>query len=181
MNGIQMKDQMMKLGVSGDPTVSGTLRGPQADDLQYNRVLGYLEQAQKDGLQVVLGGQKEDKPGYYIQPTIIRNVPEDNRVVREEIFGPVVVINAFSDEADAISKANSTDYGLYGSLYTKDITRAIRVSKKLQAGTVGINVTSPTISLHLPFGGWKESGEGRELGKHTLDSWTELKTVLIGL
>lgn len=130
---------------------------------------------------MVLGGGEEDKLGYYVQPTVIFKAPESSRLVKEEIFGPVVCVNTFTDEADVIKKANDTEYGLYSSVYTKDTKRALRLAKKLQAGTVGVNVTSPTFALDLPFGGWKESGEGRELGQHSLDSWTQLKTVLMGL
>lgn len=175
-----MKAEMTKIGTSGDPLVKGTLRGPQADRVQYERVLSFLDLARDEKLDVVLGGDRENKTGYYIQPTIIYQAPDDSRLVKEEIFGPVVCISTFNDEADVLRRANDTEYGLYASVYTKDIKRALRVSKKLQAGSVGINVTSPAISLDLPFGGWKESGEGRELGRHSLDSWTELKTILIG-
>lgn len=168
-------------GISGDPLAKGTLRGPQADQMQYDRVLSFLDIAKEEKLNIALGGGREDKTGYYIQPTIVFKAPDDSKLIRDEIFGPVVCISTFSDEADVIRRANNTDYGLYASVYTNDLKRALRVSKRLQAGTVGVNVTSPTVALDLPFGGWKQSGEGRELGKHSLDSWTEQKTVLIGM
>ncbi|EXJ61034.1 hypothetical protein A1O7_05187 [Cladophialophora yegresii CBS 114405] len=176
-----VKKEITKIGVSGDPLAKGTLRGPQADHLQYERILSFLDVARQEKLNVVLGGDKENKAGYYIQPTVIFEAPDNSRLIKEEIFGPVLCVSTFTDEADVLRRANDTEYGLYASVYTRDIVRALRVAKKLQAGSVGINVTSPTTSLDLPFGGWKESGEGRELGKHALDSWTELKTILIGL
>lgn len=175
-----MKTEIAKSGTSGDPLASGTMRGPQADKIQYDRVLSFLNVAQTEKLDVVLGGDRENKPGFYIQPTVIFNPPDDSKLVREEVFGPVLCISTFTDEADVIQRANDTEYGLYASVYTRDIQRALRLAKKLEAGTVGVNVTSPTTLLDLPFGGWKQSGEGRELGKDALNSWTELKTVLIG-
>ncbi|OQV09350.1 hypothetical protein CLAIMM_13480 [Cladophialophora immunda] len=174
-----IKAEINKIGTSGDPLATGTLRGPQADRVQYERILSFLDLAREEKLEVALGGDRENKTGYYIQPTVIYNAPDQSRLVKEEIFGPVLCLFTFTDEAEVLRRANDTEYGLYASVYTRDIKRALRVSKKLQAGTVGVNVTSPTTSLDLPFGGWKESGEGRELGKHALDSWTEVKTVLI--
>lgn len=149
--------------------------------MQYERVLSFQDIAREEKLEVALGGDREDKTGYYIQPTVVINAPDDSRLIKEEIFGPVLCISTFTDETDVLRRANDTEYGLYASVYTKDIKRALRVAKKLQAGSVGVNVTSPTTSIDLPFGGWKESGEGRELGKHALESWTEVKTVLIGM
>lgn len=169
------------MGVSGDPLEEGTLRGPQADQLQYDRVVSFLDLARREKVNAVLGGNPESKPGYYIEPTILYKVPEDSKLIKDEIFGPVVCVNTFANEADVIKMANDTEYGLYGSVYTKDIKRALRLAKKLQAGTVGVNVTSPTVALDLPFGGLKQSGEGRELGKHALDAWTEIKTILVRL
>ncbi|KAK5046772.1 hypothetical protein LTR84_007125 [Exophiala bonariae] len=173
--------EVTKAGVSGDPLAEGTCRGPQADHVQYDRILNFLDLAKEEKLHVTLGGARENKIGYYIQPTIIYEPPETSKLVQDEIFGPVLCVSTFANERDVIQRANNTEYGLYASVYTNDLKRALKISKKLQAGTVGVNVTSPTVSLDLPFGGWKQSGEGRELGKHALESWTELKTVLIGM
>lgn len=177
-----MKGAMTQMGKSGDPLAEGTLRGPQADQLQFERVMGFLNLAKQEGINTALGGGREtDKEGYFIEPTIFRNVPEDSRVMREEIFGPVVAVNTFTDEDEVLKRANDTEYGLYGSLFTRDISRALRVAKQVEAGTVGINTTSPMMAIDMPFGGYKQSGEGREMSKHVFDHWTELKTVLIAL
>ncbi|KEF52114.1 uncharacterized protein A1O9_11740 [Exophiala aquamarina CBS 119918] len=176
-----MKLEMSRIGASANPLTSGTLRGPQADRAQYDRVMSFLDLARAQDVKTLLGGDRENKDGYYIQPTMLFQVPEDSKLVKEEIFGPVVCVNTFTNEADAIGRANDTEYGLYGSFFTKDMSRALRLSKKIEAGTVGVNIASPNVMLDMPFGGWKQSGEGRELGKHSLDSWTELKTVLMKL
>ena len=176
-----MKGAMKQIGAKGDPLADGTARGPQADQIQFDRVMGYLNSAKESGLDVAMGGGKEGSEGLYVEPTIIRNAPEDSKVMKEEIFGPVVCINTFTDEKEVLKRANDTEYGLYGSVFTKDVGRAIRFAKAIEAGTVGVNVTSPNFVMDMPFGGWKASGDGRENSKHVLDVWTELKTVLIAM
>ena len=177
----QMKGAMKQMGVSADPLAEGTARGPQVDKLQFDRVMGYLSLAKKEGLDIPIGGNRERDTGYFIEPTIIANAPEDSRVMKEEIFGPVVCVNTFTDENEVLARANDTEYGLYSSVFTKDLSRALRIAKKLEAGTVGVNCTSPMMAFDMPFGGWKGSGDGRELSKYAMDYWTELKTVLISL
>lgn len=176
-----MKGAMKAMGTSGDPLVEGTGSGPLADQIQFDRVMKYLEAAKDGGLDVVLGGGKDARDGLFVEPTIIRNAPEDSKLVQEEIFGPVVIINTFSDEQEVLKRANATEYGLYGSVFTQDVGRAMRFAKSIEAGTVGVNVTSPMVVADMPFGGWKASGDGREQSKHTFDSWTELKTVLVAM
>ena len=143
--------------------------------------MSFLNYAKEQGFDMPLGGGRDGDKGYFIQPTIINNPPEDSRVMREEIFGPVVCINTFKDEDEVVERANDTEYGLYASVFTKDISRAMRIAKKYEAGTVGINCSSPSMALDMPFGGWKGSGDGSELSKYATDHWTELKTVLIKL
>lgn len=164
-----------------NPLTEGTVFGPLADKLQFERVMSFLELAQKEHLEVALGGGRDGSHGYYVQPTIIYDPPKDSRLVREEIFGPIVCISAFTEEADALEQANDTEYGLYSSVYTNDISRALRFAKLLEAGMVAVNCTSPTMAFDMPFSGWKMSGEGTELSKHAFDHWTELKSVLIRL
>ncbi|KAI1614977.1 aldehyde dehydrogenase [Exophiala viscosa] len=176
-----MKTTMAKIGQPGDATAAGTSRGPQADKMQFDQVMSYMSYAKEQGLDIRLGGNRIGSTGYFIEPTIIANAPEESKVVKEEIFGPVVVINTFTDEADVLKRANDTEYGLYASVFTKDISRAMRFAKALEAGSVGVNCTSPTVAIDMPFGGYKQSGEGRELSKHCLDEWTEVKSVYISL
>ncbi|KIX02224.1 uncharacterized protein Z518_08163 [Rhinocladiella mackenziei CBS 650.93] len=176
-----MKTAMAQMGVPGDPTAAGTRRGPQADKIQFDRVMSYLNYAKENSLEMPIGGNREGTTGYFVEPTIIANAPEDSKVMKEEIFGPVVCINTFTDEAEVLKRANGTEYGLYASVFTQDVSRALRVAKALEAGSVGVNCTSPTMAIDMPFGGWKQSGDGRELSKYSTDYWTELKSVFISL
>ncbi|KAL2824348.1 aldehyde dehydrogenase domain-containing protein [Aspergillus cavernicola] len=160
----------------GNPLEPATSHGPQVDVLQYERVKSYLSIGEKDG-KLSMGGDARD--GYFIKPTVFENVPEDSRLAKEEVFGPVVVINTFKTEDEAIEKANASEFGLYASVFTKDIDRAVRASKLLEGGTVGVNCTSPTFALDMPFGGFKMSGIGREGYAHSLDNYLETKTILI--
>jgi aldehyde dehydrogenase (NAD+) len=176
-----MKVAMTQMGQAGNPLEAGTRRGPQADKVQFDRVMSFLQYAKDNKLDVPLGGGRSGSEGYFIEPTIISNAPEDSRVMTEEIFGPVVCINTFTDEEEVLKRANDTEYGLYASVFTKDISRALRVAKALEAGSIGVNCTSPTMAIDMPFGGWKQSGDGRELSKYSTDSWTELKSVFIQL
>jgi aldehyde dehydrogenase (NAD+) len=165
---------------AGDPTVEKTNHGPQADETQYRTVLGYIDEGKKTGTLVLGGnGGLKDLGGYFVQPTIFTDVAEDAKIMKEEIFGPVVVINTFQTEEDVIRKANDTEYGLYASVYTKNIDRAMRMAKAFEAGTVGINVTSPTTARDMPFGGYKTSGIGRESRVKGMDNWLETKTVVM--
>ncbi|TVY82141.1 Aldehyde dehydrogenase [Lachnellula suecica] len=163
----------------GDPLHPGTNHGPQADKVQYDNVLRYIEMGKKEGT-LALGGSTVEGDGYFIRPTIFTNTPEDARTMKEEIFGPVVHINTFSTEEEVMEKANNTEYGLYASVYTKDINRALKFAKGLEAGTVGVNCTSPTQGRDMPFGGWKGSGIGREgMPLYTMSNFLEMKTVVV--
>ncbi|SPO06221.1 probable aldehyde dehydrogenase [Cephalotrichum gorgonifer] len=165
---------------AGNPLDKDVHHGPLVDDVQYRSVLSYIEEGKKSGT-VAIGGQGtlESTGGYFVEPTVFLDTPEDARIMKEEIFGPVVHINTFKTEAEAIAKANDTVYGLYASVYTRDIERAMRVAKALDSGHVSINASSPTTGRDLPFGGYKVSGQGREGYLHSLDNFLETKTVLI--
>lgn len=163
----------------GDPTLRETTHGPQADKVQYETVLRYLEIGKQDG-KLILGGQpSSEQPGYFINPTIFLDTPEDSRIMKEEIFGPVVNINTFKTEEEVMAKANDTEYGLYAAVFTKNIDRAMRFSKGLEAGTVGVNCTSPVTGRDTAFGGYKGSGIGREGLLYTMNNFLETKSVLI--
>lgn len=167
----------------GDPLKKETIHGPQADDIQYKNVLSYIEHGKKSGAELALGGEGklDSMKGYFIEPTVFLNTPEDAKIMKEEIFGPVVSINTFETEEEAISLANSSDFGLYASVYTRNIDRALRVAKAFESGYVGVNCTSPRLARDMPFGGYKVSGQGREGWQHSLDNFLETKTVQIEL
>jgi aldehyde dehydrogenase (NAD+) len=168
----------------GNPLDPSTTHGPQADEIQFNRVKEFLELAKQGKGKVELGGdvlELEGGNGFFIQPTIITDQPEDARGMKEEIFGPVVGINTFKTESEAIAKAVNSEYGLYSAVYSKNIDRALRVARAMEAGTVGVNCTSPSTASDMPFGGYKQSGVGREGFGYSLDQYLETKAVLIAI
>lgn len=170
----------------GDPTISGVDNGPLADGAQYETVLKYIAEGEKtsgqhdgqDGKSTPLSLPAENAD-LFVTPTIFLQQPGDSKIMREEVFGPVVCINTFETEEEALAAANDTEYGLYASVYTKDIDRAIRFAKGFESGMVGVNCTSPTGAWDMPFGGYKQSGTGRESLVGSLDDWLEQKSVYI--
>ncbi|KAJ5371834.1 Aldehyde dehydrogenase N-terminal [Penicillium concentricum] len=162
----------------GDPLLPDSNHGPQADEVQFKQVQAYIESGKKAG-KMSLGAETIDQQGFFIRPTVFLDTKEDAKVMKEEIFGPVVNINTFQDEDDVVAKANDTDFGLYAAVYTKDIHRALRIAKKLESGTVGVNCTSPTSAHDMPFGGYKSSGLGREGWTVSLNNFLETKTILM--
>ncbi|ROV88045.1 hypothetical protein VMCG_10402 [Cytospora schulzeri] len=167
----------------GDPTKRETDHGPQADEVQYKHVMRYIEEGKNGGGKLSLGGKGnlESMKGYFIDPTVFLDSPEDSKLMKEEVFGPVVNISTFETEEEAIKISNDTEFGLYAAVYTKDLNRAMRVAKALESGYVGVNCTSPTTARDMPFGGYKSSGQGREGWLNSLDNFLEVKTVQIAL
>ncbi|KAI0057620.1 putative betaine-aldehyde dehydrogenase [Artomyces pyxidatus] len=159
----------------GDPIKAENLLGTVADALQLKQVKSFIDIGKKDGT-LVAGGESD---GSYVRPTLFANLADDSKLNVDEVFGPVLVFHTFKDEAEAIRRANDSEYGLYASVFTKDIDRAIRVAKQLESGQVGINTASPTLHYDVPFGGWKTSGYGKEMGHAWVESWTQTKTLLI--
>jgi len=166
----------------GNPLDPETTHGPQADEIQFKRVTDYLKLVKEGNAKIHMGGgaiKMEGGNGFFIEPTIFSGLPEDAKPMKEEIFGPVVAINTFHTEAEAIAKAVDSEYGLYSAVYSQNISRALRVAKAMEAGTVGVNCTSPALAHDMPFGGYKGSGIGREGYGYSLDSYLETKAVLV--
>lgn len=166
--------------VVGDPFDQSTFQGPQVSQLQFDRIMNYIEAGKKSGATVETGGKRKGDKGYFIEPTIFSNVTEDMSIMQEEIFGPVCTIAKFSSKEEVVKAANGTTYGLAAAVHTKNLNTAIEVSNALKAGTVWVN-TYNTLHHQLPFGGYKESGIGRELGEAALENYTQMKTVSIRL
>ncbi|KAG6333421.1 hypothetical protein ID866_5671 [Astraeus odoratus] len=164
----------------GDPFAAETFQGPQVSEIQYKRIMGYIESGKKDGATVHIGGGRHGSEGYFIQPTIFLDTKPDMKIVQEEIFGPVSVLIKFKDEEDVVRQANDTVYGLAAAVFTKDVNRAISTAHKLKAGTLWINCYNQLHS-NVPFGGFKQSGIGRELGEYALNNYTEVKAVHVNL
>ncbi|WP_243050348.1 aldehyde dehydrogenase family protein [Dyella sp. RRB7] len=162
-----------KVGNGQEPD---TLLGPLVSRKQQERVLGYIQSGQEQGAKLVYGGQKVGDKGYFLQPTVFADADQSMKIVREEIFGPVVSIIRFKDEEEAIRIANDTTYGLAANIWTRDIKKAHRVAHRLQAGSVWINCHG-VIDPAAPFGGFKQSGWGREISEEGLHAYTETKTV----
>jgi aldehyde dehydrogenase (NAD+) len=165
----------------GDPTLAETESGPQADKSQFEMVQSYIEEGKKTGQLLDTGASlpQDSANNLFVNPTVFLQQPEDSRIMKEEVFGPVVCINTFETEEQALKVANDTEYGLYAAVYTKDLDRALRVAKSLESGMVGVNCTSPTGAWDMPFGGYKQSGVGRESFLLSMDDWLEHKSVYI--
>ncbi|KAF2165909.1 hypothetical protein M409DRAFT_66865 [Zasmidium cellare ATCC 36951] len=164
----------------GGPFEEGVTHGPQVSRVQSDKVVAYMEQATRDGAKAIIGGHRLDRDGYFIEPTVFVNADEKSTIVKEEVFGPVVTISSFNTDADAIAKANDSPYGLAAALFTEKVSRAHRVARRLKAGMVWIN-SSGDSHYGIPFGGYKSSGIGRELGSYALDAYTQTKAVHVNL
>jgi phenylacetaldehyde dehydrogenase len=177
VEGVAEVAQKIKVGPGLDPD---TQMGPLVSSEQLDRVTGYIQNGLQCGARAVTGGKKREGDGYFVDPTVFVDTRPDMKMVREEIFGPVVTASPFKDPEELVSEANNTPYGLAGAIWTKDISKAHRLAKKLRAGTVWVNCYN-VFDAALPFGGYKQSGWGREMGHEVLEHYTECKAVCIGL
>ena len=173
VDGVAQIAKSIKLGAGMDPD---TQMGPLVSDEQFRRVSGFLESGKADGATALSGGGRYGDRGYFIEPTVLTNTRPDMKVVREEIFGPVVVAAPFESLDDIAAVANDSTYGLGAGIWTRDISKAHALAKKLRAGTVWINCYN-VFDAALPFGGYKQSGWGREMGHEVLNNYTEVKAV----
>jgi acyl-CoA reductase-like NAD-dependent aldehyde dehydrogenase len=168
----------------GEPLDPRRRMGPLISAEQLQRVLGYVERGRSEGAELVTGGARArfrgEEIGYWIEPTVFTGVRPEHTIAREEIFGPVLAVMEFDDEDEAVSLANETIYGLAAGIWTRDVKTAHRVARRVQAGTIWINTYHP-LDAASPFGGYKQSGYGRELGKHALDLYTQIKSVWVDL
>jgi phenylacetaldehyde dehydrogenase len=179
VDGVVERARKLNLGPGTEPT---TEIGPVVSEEQRLRVLGYVESGKSEGAQVKTGGAALDRDGFFVAPTVLTQTTRAMRVVREEIFGPVLCAMKFAEsDLDAIAQlANDTDYGLAASIWTRDISTAHKLAKKIRAGSVRIN-TAGTVDPAMPLGGFKQSGWGRENGREGTEIYTEVKSVTVGL
>jgi aldehyde dehydrogenase (NAD+) len=164
----------------GDPFDPETTQGPQVSQEQFDRIMGFIESGKKEGARLLTGGNRVGRQGYFIEPTVFDDVKDDMRIAKDEIFGPVMNILRFKDVDEVIERGNQTYYGLAAAVWTRDITKAHRLANRYRAGTVWVNCYD-VFDAAAPFGGYKMSGIGRELGEYALELYSEVKTVYVNL
>ena len=169
-----------KQRIVGDPFDEKTQQGPQVDREQFHKVMGYVESGMCQGAQLLCGGNRIGDRGFFIEPTVFADVQDNMKIAQEEIFGPVMSIIKFKDLDEVIQRANATIYGLTAAVWTRDITKAHAIANNVRAGTVWVNCYN-VIDSAAPFGGFKQSGIGRELSEYGLEQYTEIKTVTVKL
>jgi aldehyde dehydrogenase (NAD+) len=164
----------------GDPFDDATEQGPQVDKDQFDKVLGYIEKGKAEGARCVTGGERHGSQGYFIKPTVFADVTDDMAIATDEIFGPVMQVLKFREIDEVVRRANTTDYGLAAAVWSRDINKALTIADRLRAGTVWVNCYD-VFDAAAPFGGYKASGIGRELGEVAIENYTENKTVTVAL
>ena len=180
-----MLEKIVEIGrtmAPGDPLDPKTRLGAIVDQVQLNTVLGFIESGKNEGAELRLGGNRarQESGGFFVEPTVFANVDPKMKIAREEIFGPVLSTITFKDTEEAVRIANDVSYGLTAAVWSRDITTAHRIAKSLRAGTVYVNCYDAD-DITVPFGGFKQSGNGRDKSLHAMDKYTELKTTWIDL
>lgn len=175
---VRRSAEAAKARVVGDPFAATTGQGSQIDAKQFDKILSYVDAGVKEGARLVTGGKRVGKKGFFIEPTVFADVTDDMKIAREEIFGPVMSILKFKTVDEVIARANDSDFGLGAGVVTKSLDNALKISNGLQAGTVYVNCYD-VFDANTPFGGYKDSGIGRENGEHGLRAYLENKTVII--
>jgi aldehyde dehydrogenase (NAD+) len=177
---VEMSGDRAKRRKVGNPFDPNTEQGPQVDQAQFDKVMGYIDSGRSEGAKLVCGGGRVGDRGYFIQPTVFADVQDDMKIAREEIFGPVMSIIPFKNVDEVVERANQTTYGLAAAVWTRDIQKAHAIANSVRAGTVWVNCYN-ILDARAPFGGFKQSGIGRELGEYGLQQYTEVKTVTVKL
>ncbi|XP_035683791.1 retinal dehydrogenase 2-like [Branchiostoma floridae] len=172
--------ERVKKRTVGNPFDMTTQHGPQVDKDMFDKVMRLIESGKQQGANLQYGGSRHGDKGFFIQPTVFSEVQDDMTIAKEEIFGPVMSIFKFKDISEVIDRANNTTYGLAAYVFTKDIDKALTIANSVQAGAVSVNCFNP-ISIQAPFGGFKQSGNGRELGEYGVHEYCEVKTVTVKL
>ncbi|WP_234898737.1 aldehyde dehydrogenase family protein, partial [Mycolicibacter kumamotonensis] len=173
VDGIAMVANNLQLG---GPRDEGAMIGPLISEKQLNRVMGFIEEGKRDHVDVITGGHRLDRRGYFVHPTVLANVDPGMRLYQQEIFGPVVTVLPFDDDDEAVALANDSEYGLAATAWTRDLSRAHRLAKRLEAGTVSLNCQM-VFDHSVPFGGYKQSGWGHEWGRDGVESFLQTKSV----
>ncbi len=164
----------------GDPLDARTEQGPQVDGIQFDKVMSYIDSGKCEGAELLTGGSRAGDRGYFIEPTVFAGVRDEMKIAREEIFGPVMSILKFHDLEEVVDRSNRTTYGLVGGVWTRDISKALAIANGVRAGTIWVNCYD-VFDAAAPFGGFKQSGIGREMGEYGLHEYSEVKTVTIKL
>jgi aldehyde dehydrogenase (NAD+) len=179
----KLVDALQKLAKTrkvGDPFHPETEQGPQIDKAQFDKIMHYIDSGKKAGAKCLAGGERAGSKGFFVKPTIFTDAQDEMEIMKDEIFGPVLSVTKFKDVNEVINRANNTNYGLAAAVWTQDINKAHKIADAVRAGTVWINCYD-AFDAAAPFGGYKMSGQGRELGAKGLDAYTETKTVVVKL